>query len=112
DARRVTDAPRGADLHPGRQAARDVLAGRPARLHGSRPSRGLGLMRTSTARPQGHPNDWPLDDKKAFVALVTATYSRTGRSKSEVVPAHESARQIGLDGGEHRWMCDELLSGC
>lgn len=68
-------------------------------------------MRTSSARPPGHPNDWPRDDKNAFVALVTQTYALMARAENEVTAAHEAARKIGLDGGEHHWMCDEMLSG-
>lgn len=68
-------------------------------------------MRTSATRPSGHPNDWPLDDKNAFVALVTQTYARKARGENEVVAAHGAAREIGLEGGEHHWMCDEMLSG-
>lgn len=68
-------------------------------------------MRTSPTRPPGHPNDWPLDDKNGFVALVTQTYARMARGENAVGAAHEAAREVGLDGGEHHWMCDEMLSG-
>lgn len=68
-------------------------------------------MRTSPKRPPGHVNDWPLDDRNAFVALVTETYARMARGEGEVGAAHEAARTVGLDGAESHWMCDEMLSG-
>lgn len=68
-------------------------------------------MRTSPTKPPGHVNDWPPNDKNAFVVLVTETYARMARDENEVVAAHGAAREIGLDGGEHHWMCDEMLSG-
>lgn len=69
-------------------------------------------MRTSSTRPPGHPNDWPLDDKNAFVALVNATYARMARGEKQVGAAHDAAREIGLDGGERHWLVDEMLAGC
>jgi hypothetical protein len=69
-------------------------------------------MKTSATRPPGHPNDWPLDDKNAFVALLQGIADKQAVEMGQIAAAHASARELELEGKENHWMVDELLGGC
>jgi hypothetical protein len=68
-------------------------------------------MRTSAESPGGHPNDWPLDDKNAFAALVLATGRRLAEGAGDIEAVHAASTEIGLEGGPDHWMVDEVLGG-
>lgn len=68
-------------------------------------------MKTSPSIPPGDFNyDWPVDDKNAFMTLVFGVLERTKRGEKLIAAAHAVAREIGLEGGEHHWMVDDMLA--
>lgn len=68
-------------------------------------------MMTSARRPDGHPNDWPVADKNAFLVLVVLSKIAVGNGVGEVQAVHDTAKEIGLDGGPGHWLVDEVLNG-
>lgn len=69
-------------------------------------------MTASASRPPGHPNDWPVDDKNAFVLflkLASARIEASGRNPVEA--CHAAAKAMQLEGGPCHWLVDAVLAG-
>lgn len=68
-------------------------------------------MRTSATRPDGHPNDWPVADKNAFLVMVVLSKVAVGNGAGCVRAVHDASREIGLEGGSEHWLVDAILAG-
>lgn len=69
-------------------------------------------MRTSPEAPKGGPNDWPVHDYWAFVALVRESDRLRIEGCGLVTAVYEAARGLRLEGAEYHWLCEEVLAGC
>lgn len=77
-------------------------------------------MKTSSTRPPGRPEVWPLDDWNAFVRVTELTWLMLAGYDPEEQPkvitavieaVHDAARVAGLDRGELHWLVDDILAG-
>ena len=69
-------------------------------------------MRTSITEPPDGPNQWPMDDYRAFVMLLRNAYALKGDAPNVVAAVYQAAEDIGLEGGANHWLCEWVLAGC